>query len=171
MIVDGKILPWLNGQVLKKLLSLHKKSWRVFEYGSGHSTLWWQDEVKEIISVEHNKNFYRLIKKDIKDNCKYLRRDLIKKQDCAYVQSINEFEGNFDCIIVDGRNRSMCVEQAIGRLNKNGLIILDNSERERYSDAIKKLNDTYPIYLKAIGDKTNGVNPFCWCTTVWKNKK
>jgi hypothetical protein len=166
---DGQALPWLNKHVLDKLISLQKKKWRVFEYGSGHSTLWWQDQVKEIISVEHNKNFYRIIRNDVKNNCIYIRRDLVKRKNCDYVQSINEFDDKFSCVIVDGRNRVLCIKEAIDKVKWNGYLILDNSDRERYKEGVDLLNKRFKIYLKSPVDTSQGITPYIWETTIWKN--
>ncbi|MDJ0617413.1 MAG: hypothetical protein QNJ63_11820 [Calothrix sp. MO_192.B10] len=56
--------------------------------------------------------------------------------DGSYCRSITEFNQEFDVVIVDGRDRVNCVKQAIGKLSKTGVIILDDSDRQRYSEAI-----------------------------------
>ena len=149
--------PCLDNEISLKMYSNHIKYFADYTFADGYPygitpEILNKDIVNNLIQLAKNSTesikrdtIFELIKKDINDNCKYLRRDLVKNQDCEYVQAINEFEGNFDCIIIDGRNRSLCVDQAINRLNKNGLIILDNSEREKYQYAIQKLNDNYSL--------------------------
>jgi len=161
-------LPWLNKGVLDLLLDMDKKYWRVFEWGSGFSTLWWQDTVKEIVSVEHSKKFFKIIcKEGVKKNCKYMRRDLIKNKDCPYIQAIHEIGGKFDCIVVDGRNRVLCIKQIPGHIKRNGIIILDNSNRDRYKEGIDLLNSLYTIHYTSPVIKDDP--PRSWKTTVWKN--
>ncbi|MCY1542979.1 hypothetical protein D9M68_787620 [compost metagenome] len=46
--------------------------------------------------------------------------------------SLNE---KFDVIIVDGRDRVNCCIHAINALTEQGVIVLDDSEREVYEDA------------------------------------
>ncbi|NGX49316.1 MAG: hypothetical protein K940chlam5_00914 [Candidatus Anoxychlamydiales bacterium] len=45
-IIVGTAIDWLEVNI--------KPSWKVFEWGSGFSTIYWSQRVKEIISVEHN---------------------------------------------------------------------------------------------------------------------
>ena len=60
----------------------------------------------------------------------------------------------FDIIIVDGRDRVNCCYQSLAALNENGVLVLDDSEREKYSDAI--------VFLKGKGFKElsfSGISP------------
>lgn len=34
---------------------------KIFEYGSGNSTLWWSEKVDSIISVEHDKQCFEKV--------------------------------------------------------------------------------------------------------------
>ena len=60
----------------------------------------------------------------------------------------------FHLIIVDGRDRVNCCLQAVNALTDDGVIILDDSEREFYSPAIE--------FLKSNGFKElsfSGISP------------
>lgn len=52
-------LPWLTFEAmdLLKELDLHNK--RVFEYGSGGSTLFWLDKGAQVVSIEHDRDWYQ----------------------------------------------------------------------------------------------------------------
>lgn len=134
---------------------------RVFEYGSGGSTLFWISRVQEVISVEHDNSWYLIMKKQRDEqaaqNFKYILAEPIDDQDFAekhfenpddyissdssyigknfeqYVKSIDSYPDNyFDIIVVDGRARPSCIKHSIPKLNKNGWLIVDNSERKYY---------------------------------------
>jgi len=168
VLLNGVMLPWLNRYALIELLKLDIKHWRVFEWGSGSSTLWWQDQVKEIISIEHNYIFYNMIKREIKENCTLYYRKLIRGKVCPYVYGIHKPEGQFDCVIIDGRNRVHCIQQIEDKVKDGGLIILDNSERERYKKGIDLLNSHFNLYYKSPVIKSI---PSCkWETTIWINE-
>ena len=42
----------------------------------------------------------------------------------------------YDIICIDGRHRVKCLINSIDKLNKNGLLILDNAERHYYQKGI-----------------------------------
>lgn len=50
----GQPLPWFTYAAIELLPQLLRPSDRVFEYGAGHSTLWWQARVAQLASVEHD---------------------------------------------------------------------------------------------------------------------
>ena len=47
-------VPYITYPALRQLRRLVRPEFRVFEYGSGGSSLWWAGQVAEIISVEHD---------------------------------------------------------------------------------------------------------------------
>lgn len=50
---DGPV-PWITYPALRQLERVVQPHHRVFEYGAGHSSLWWAARVREIVSVEHD---------------------------------------------------------------------------------------------------------------------
>lgn len=51
---DGRPLPWFTYGAIEFLERVARHTDRVFEYGAGYSTLWWQDRVRSVTSVEHD---------------------------------------------------------------------------------------------------------------------
>ncbi|HEY4655003.1 MAG TPA: class I SAM-dependent methyltransferase, partial [Cyclobacteriaceae bacterium] len=47
--------------------------------------------------------------------------------------------GHFDFIFIDGRARIECTLNAIPKLKKGGMLVLDNSDRDRYAPLFKVL--------------------------------
>jgi predicted O-methyltransferase YrrM len=167
----GEMLPWLNKSALEELSYFVIQDWDVFEYGSGYSTLWWAKRVKSIFSVEHNLSFFNIMEKELKkENCYYWHRQRKpKRQPSAYSNAIIETQKEFDCIIVDGRDRVLCIQTAIDKLKKGGIFILDNSERKKYKSGIDLLNKKFDLYYKSPIDKTKGQSPYIWETSIWMN--
>jgi len=58
----GKPLPWFTYSGIELLTRMVRASDRVFEYGAGHSTLWWQEQVAEVVSVEHDEAWCELLR-------------------------------------------------------------------------------------------------------------
>jgi len=101
---------------------------RVFEFGSGGSTIWWSKRAKSVTSVETSFEWYTKLSKIIPENTQ-----LHLKNNPA--NSIQEFEGQFDVIVIDGgfsRYQSAVSSLGIGfgnnsKLAKGGFIFLDDS--------------------------------------------
>jgi predicted O-methyltransferase YrrM len=51
---DGRALPWFTYAAIEFLERVVRPGDSVFEFGAGYSTLWWQERVQRICSVEHD---------------------------------------------------------------------------------------------------------------------
>lgn len=159
------------------------------EFGSGVSTVFFARRSKEIVSIEHFEPWYNkvvdLFKKEGLTNVdyrfikevetkskkplpekvkKYLSEDSsfeIRWEFENYFQSLEDFDNEyFDFILVDGRARPECVFYSIDKLKSGGLMVLDNSERNRYvvvTDALKNW-DSYATST-GLTDTTFWVKP------------
>lgn len=167
--VSGIMYPWLNVACLKWLMSLDIKGWDVFEWGSGNGTVWWATHVNSITSIEHDNEWYKKIRqvKHLQNSILKLRC-LINDKECTYTNAIKEDKKQYDCIIIDGRNRELCGYSCEGHLKSGGRIILDNSERPSYKRLINYFNCNLRLEFdfKPNPDNIKG----CWGTTVWQLK-
>ena len=50
----------------------------------------------------------------------------------AYAGEIAAYPGQFDILVIDGRDRVNCIKNGIGALRPGGVVIWDNSDREEY---------------------------------------
>ncbi len=57
----------------------------------------------------------------------------------GYASAITETDKKYDILFIDGRQRSECAKLALKSLNNTGVIIWDNTERERYQPQINNL--------------------------------
>lgn len=79
-LIDKK--PWIIFEAFDFILSkLLKKNFKVFEFGSGGSTLFFAEKVTELISVEHNKEWYSEVQKIITlNNYNHVKLNLIQPE-------------------------------------------------------------------------------------------
>jgi hypothetical protein len=130
---------------------------RVFEYGSGASTVWLARRVKHVVSVEHDVGFAKIaapmlalpnvelrviepVRGGASARAPSGRRGY---EDCdfsAYVDSIAAGAARYDVVIIDGRARAACLERAWDCLDAGGLVVFDHSGRQRYQAALKKVD-------------------------------
>jgi hypothetical protein len=125
---SGAPVPWYTYPAISYLRQLDFRDSTVFEYGCGHSTLFWAAVARQVVSVEDNRRWFDIMSKRVASNAR-----LIYEPDlAAYVDSIRQFPGGFDIIVVDGpargSTRLKCSRAAIECLRPGGLIVLDNSD-------------------------------------------
>jgi len=133
-------LPWLSRSAILLLDNWLKPTDIGFEWGSGRSTIWFAKRVKKIISIEDNHNYYlyvksRIIKEKLNDKidlnfipCELCEQD--EPETHLYADFILNFPDEyFDFILVDGNIRILCMERAISKIKRGGMLILDNANR------------------------------------------
>lgn len=129
--LQGNPLPWYTYPFILFLKPRLKPDLEVFEYGSGNSTRWYAARVKHITAVEHDGEWIREIKPKLPANANVLERPLGD----SYVKAVQASGSKYNIVIVDGRNRVKCARFAVDYLTADGVLILDNSEREWYQGA------------------------------------
>jgi hypothetical protein len=151
-------VPWWTYRaidVVETWLATRPAPPRVFEFGSGASTLWLARRSGEVHSVEHDAAFAESMRPWLNafDNVMLHVEPPVDSSspratsgvegyaDCdftSYVETIDAVEGDFDLVVIDGRARPACLERAAKRIAEGGLIVFDNSRRERYREAIAR---------------------------------
>lgn len=174
--------PWLSPSSVRFLRDYLTKEMNGLEFGSGISTLFMAPKVKQLISVEHNKQWYQLISERFKnegitnvdyrfiaqnDSSQFSEKSFemteklgfeVRRDYVNYYMTVDSIPDNsLDFLLVDGRARPECLYYAFPKMKKNSLIILDNSEREHYKIVFEFMKD-YPVYTT-----TNGLTD----TTFW----
>ncbi|MEO5894411.1 MAG: SAM-dependent methyltransferase [Vicinamibacterales bacterium] len=125
---SGEPVPWLTYPAIEYVGRLDLSGKSVFEYGCGNSTRYWGREAGNVVSVEHEKEFYQLIAPQLPSNCELAFRSPAQ----VYVAALAEYSARrgrgFDVIVIDGHSRVRCAEGAAQHLAPGGMIILDNSD-------------------------------------------
>ena len=162
-------IPWYTYSTIEYLEELDFSDKSVFEYGSGFSSFYWAERCKNLISVENDKSWAELIKKERKSNQEIILSE-IKEE---YVEAIHSHNIKYDVIVIDGVWRDSCAQHAITCIAQDGMIILDNSERVSFSDeyrrAVRILEslDFIQIDFKGIG----AINTYAWATSVFVSRE
>lgn len=170
--------PWTSQASIVIFDKILDKTMRGLEYGSGKSTLFFTSKLNHLTSIEHHKTWYDKINKILKErninnvdyryipqNSKDQEHDLshfsvyanktknlsIRSEYINYFEAINNFPDNhFDFILIDGRARVECSLNAIKKLKKGGIFVLDNSERSRYKSVLSIL-ESWPTIVTTTG--------------------
>ncbi|MDA0986050.1 MAG: FkbM family methyltransferase [Bacteroidetes bacterium] len=132
-----KPIPWFSYPIISFLENRLNNKIDVFEFGCGNSTLWFAEKVKSIKSVEHNKDWFENVKLKLPKNAKLVYKDLVYGE--KYSKEVLSGKNKYHIIIIDGRDRVNCTLNSIKALQKDGVIIFDNSQLIEYKDAIDYL--------------------------------
>lgn len=129
-VAFGNPLPFYTYAAISFLEPRIERSLTVFEYGAGNSTLWWASRAKSVVSCEHDQGWFERMKSMAPANVQILHKSLVpggeySKQATAFVS---------DVVVVDGRDRVNCAKACLPGLSERGVVIWDNSDRERYQE-------------------------------------
>lgn len=131
---DSNPLPWVTYGFMDFISDRLNITMDIFEFGAGNSTLWYADKVNTVTSVEHDNAWFEKIQENMPQNVNINYKKL--QYDGEYSKFPNTLDNKFDIVIVDGRDRVNCMKNAIRSIKDNGVIVLDDSERQQYKDGI-----------------------------------
>ena len=121
---DGNELPLYSYPAIEYLTQFDYSGKRVFEFGAGISTIFWMKRAKEVVSVENNQEWIAQLNPSLEENA-----TLLAAEGNDFPLKIRETTGKFDVIVVDGAGyRYDSAVEAVDRLEKGGMIVLDNSD-------------------------------------------
>jgi len=154
--------PWLTFDAILALRERMRPGMRVFEYGSGGSTLFWlANQASQIVSIEHDPAWFQVVSEKVFGqsavDLRLVQPEVVTRLDSAYdpenpglYQSADEgFRGcsfqkyasqidafpdqYFDILLVDGRARPSCIAHGAAKVKVGGILVLDNAERSYYT--------------------------------------
>jgi hypothetical protein len=119
-------VPWLGYRAIKHLDNLLQPDWKMLEWGSGMSTLWFAQRVGTLISIEDYQPWYQKVRSTLSkvDNVDYQL-----KANNQYWNLDQYPDNTFDFILIDGSQRGNCAKIAITKIKRGGYIYLDNSDK------------------------------------------
>lgn len=116
----GNNIPWYTYPTIEYLNNLDFSNKSVLEFGSGSSSIFWAKKSLEVISIEHNKEWYEKVKKGLNIN----QNIFLVEDNSNYENFIKTFNKKFDVIIIDGIRRYECAKSLIEYIDslnkKNG---------------------------------------------------
>ena len=147
---EGQPVPWMNYAAIDFLKKRLDNSMDLFEWGSGYSTLFFSARANTVTSIEYDAGWFELIKDKAPANATIVHEDY---RQSGYVDALASTGRKFHIIVVDGRERVNCVSQCFEHLHDDGVIILDDSSREKYQGAFDKAATNGFKHIDLIGLK------------------
>ena len=108
---EGTPIPWFSYPAVEFLSARIRKEMKVFEFGSGNSTLFFSRRVNQVISIEHNKEWYDKISKQSPPNSKIIYAK--SEHSNEYLHALKMSNQKFDIIIVYGLDLDECFIESI----------------------------------------------------------
>lgn len=138
--VDGNPIPWLTYPAIALLAARCKTGdLKVFEYGAGASTAWWAARAVSVVAVEHDPEWAQAARRLLPGAARAEVRFVPLTPSEEYERAVIDSADQYDVIVIDGRRREQCAKYAASALSERGVIVWDNSDRERYAAGIARL--------------------------------
>jgi len=172
MVNEETFLPWITHSAIKWLEAVSRPDDRVFEWGSGRSTVWFAGRVSSVISIESDPEWFRKVRGWLAEEglgnveLKFIGKEPVMAWK-PYVNEIRTYQGGFDIIFVDGdlETRTPCAAAAVEVAGSETIIMLDNSVR--MAEAAKVLEAWAEEYVTFYGMGRGGRK---WGTTFYYGK-
>lgn len=126
----------------------------VFEFGSGASTLWLAQRARHVISVEHDEEWFREVKRALREHALHADvwlitdleeypRAILDLPAAMYGPWINVFVPWINVVFVDGfdRTRNECIAHSMGKITPGGWLVVDDSQWAKLRPGLRLLSD------------------------------
>jgi hypothetical protein len=178
--------PWVTFEAARILERRLPRSARVFEYGSGGSTLFFARRGDRVVSVEHDRTWFEEVRSAVAglpgvEVVLAEARPPRNHAETAFASATKAFAGqtfidyvtvvdrfpdhSFDLLVVDGRARPSAFFRGEPKVRVGGLVLLDDSERSGYQPAVAAARASGWLERGGLGPKP--FTPWFSRTTVW----
>jgi len=171
---DGKPVPWITYPAFEVLDRALRPDWRLFEYGTGNSSIWYASKVAEVIAVEHDPNWAAQVRSSAPANLTVTLFEKVAPDvhgfgtDAfeTYAQEPERYgPGYFNVFVVDGMARNRCAEVASEMIAPHGIIVWDNAERWQYNEGFAMLGAKGWRRIDFYGP--GPIQAYEWCTSIF----
>lgn len=121
---DGNPVPWITYSAAAYLDSLDLRDRRMFEYGAGASTMYWQSRVAELVSVENSPEWRDAVAQKVDPDVVSVRLAADAK---SYIASVSD-GAPWDVVVIDGYDREAAARAAVPCLAPGAVVVLDNTD-------------------------------------------
>jgi hypothetical protein len=185
--------PWLTFDAIRYIDKQPLEGRKIFEYGSGGSTLYWVSRGAECVSIEHDAHWYETLRPMLPSTTgvdyRLVPPTPLESGDDgspegddprsylssyeqyrgysfrAYASQIDDFpQEHFDLVLIDGRARPSCIRHAVLKIKPGGMLVVDNSNRPRY---LRRTGNDLKAFRRL---SFYGVGPSsaqCWQTDIF----
>lgn len=161
--------PWFTEEAvafLDKFLQDHPNAY-ILEFGTGASTVWLAQRTNNLISIEHDRDWYGLITNELEERQLRSHVFYLLYPRPYYIMCKYLAKNSFDLVIVDGRNRKGCIAHSLDLLKPGGVLMLDNAERTYYHSVFPLMKNWQKFESEQFGPDKEGFWYKGWKTFWW----
>lgn len=155
---EGRPLPWYTYPAIEYLRSIDLRDRSVFEYGAGNSSLFWAELAASVTTVEHEPQWYEVVRASVRPN-----QSISLRSGREYVDAIRAAGRKYGVVVVDGEARGECAAAAVECLEDDGFIILDNSDWYPKTAAMLRGQDLIEVDFSGFGPVLDNT----WTTSLF----
>lgn len=136
----GTPLAFLNYPTLALLRGRLRPEFKLLEFGSGYSTAFFSRLVGAVTSIEHEPVWLERVRQLVREQSNITL--ILKTLGAEYTgaaAAAAAAAGPFQVILVDGRMRHQCAIESLPCLALDGVLIWDDSSRDRYQQGIAEV--------------------------------
>ncbi len=157
--LSGNTIPWYTYPAIEYLSRFDYKEKSVFEWGSGNSSVFWSGKALSVVSIESDKAWYEQVAEKRLSN----QQTILATEESDYTGAILEQDTKYDIIVIDGGHRLQCAKNAVERIHKCGMIILDNSDWFPATARFLRDQGFFQIDFCGFGPG----NEYTWATSIY----
>lgn len=158
---NNEPIPWFTYPAIDYLKQLDLSSKIMLEWGAGNSSRFFSKKVKELYSIEHDREWYDLVKKY------QIQNQTLIHDEIEYPNRPSTLNISFDIILIDGIRREDCSTEALNLISEQGLIILDNSDRHPDIAECFRENGFIQVDFHGFGP----INDYTWTTSIFMDRQ
>jgi hypothetical protein len=159
----GEEVPWFTYPAFEFLEQLDFRGKTVFEFGAGHSTLYWSRRALRVVSIESDPDWHERLRPRVPENVELA----LVEGGPDYAGALGARSESFDVIVVDGIERRACCGPAIAKLRPGGMIILDNSDWHHRCAALLRESGLLEVDFSGFGP----INDYTWTTSLFLHRQ
>lgn len=127
---------WVNIDLNNYLKDYVNSKMSILEFGCGGSTLFFSDNCRLVDSVEEEKGWIKIVKENLKNsNVTFFNSKKLPSQ-----------KNKYDIVLVDGGDRGKYSKLAVNYVKDNGIVIIDNVERNKERKYFVNIKDNFSNY-------------------------
>lgn len=141
--IEPPYLPELLPEVVEYVEGILPDGAHVFEFGSGHSTVWFAEMGCHVATVEHEPEWADEVERALGEAGLMHRVEMILVEDDSDIPYQIDFHGKFDAVFVDclSTRRKDAIHHAIIHVKLGGYLIADDSHWRGVASALQVLDD------------------------------
>jgi hypothetical protein len=120
-------IPWLGYRAIAHIEGLLQPDWKMIEFGSGMSTVWFARRCAHVLSIEDNRDWFDKVQGFLTKHA-ITNVELRYRPPGPYPILDDVPNASIDFVLVDGAERRECCRNVIPKVKPGGYVYLDNCD-------------------------------------------